>query len=82
MQSAVLAKIIEKLKTLLNFQKQKKSKASRQMCINQKPGKTFPQIKIEREPKTTRFFHSGVANFLCGLIRLADKTDLPSTTSI
>ena len=81
-QSAVSGKTREKHKRFQNFQKQRKTKLPRQISINQKPGKTFPQIKIEREPKTTSSFPSGVANLLCGLIHLADKTDLPSTKNI
>ena len=81
-KSTVPGKTREKHKRYQIFQKQSKPKLPRQISINQKPGKTFPQIKIEREPKTTSYFPSGVANLLCGLIRLAEKTDLPSTKSI
>ena len=41
----------EKRKIFQNFQKQRKPKLPRQISINQKPGKTFPQIKIKENQK-------------------------------
>ena len=46
-QSAVPGKTREKLKRFQNFQKQRKPKLPRQMYINKKLGKAFPQIKIK-----------------------------------
>ena len=50
-QSAVPGKTREKLKIYQIFQKQRKTKLPRQMSINQKPGKMFPQIKIKENQK-------------------------------
>ena len=50
-QSVVPKKVQEKLKRFQNFQKQRKPKLPRQISINKKPGKFFPQIKIKENQK-------------------------------
>ena len=50
-QSAVPRKVQEKLKRFQNFQKKRKPKLPKQISINKKPGKTFPQIKIKENQK-------------------------------
>ena len=44
-------KFKKKNKIFQNFQKKRKPKLPRQMSINQKLGKTFPQIKIKENQK-------------------------------
>ena len=80
MQSAVLAKIIEKFKILLIFKNRKNLKdPDRCESIKNQKKKSFLKSKIKENQEQTKVLPQWSRHFVDRLIRLADKTDLSST---